>query len=57
METILEFMKYKLKCDYISDLRNVNKVHNIVEEVLKLENQFSMEEIVYLLRYINSQID
>lgn len=54
MEEILEFMKCKLKCEYISDLRNPNKLYEITSELLKIEKEYSKDEITYLLKYITS---
>lgn len=54
MEEILEFMKCKLKYEYISDLRNPNKLYEITSELLKVEKEYSKDEITYLLKYITS---
>lgn len=54
MEKILEFMKCKIKCEYISDLRNPNKLYEIINEVLQVEKEYSKDEITYLLKYVTS---
>ena len=54
MEEILEFMKHKLECEYISELRNPNKLYEITSELLKIEKEYSKDEITYLLKYITS---
>ena len=54
MEKILEFMKCQLKCEYISDLRSPNKLYEIIDEVSKVEKEYSKDEITYLFKYVTS---
>lgn len=54
MEKILEVMKLKLEYEYISDLRDTNNLYEIINELLKVEKQYSKDEITYLLKYVTS---
>lgn len=57
MDRILEYIRDKIRCNHVSDLRNSMLLQNIVKELVNAEDLFSREEIIYLLRYVIKEIE
>lgn len=56
-DCILEYIRNRLGCHYISDLRNQELFVNILKEVQELDCGWPEEAIDYLLSYIRQDID